>query len=136
MILPYLDASAVIYLLEGAEAARSLVEEKIAQAEGDVNGLLLTSQLSRLECRVKPLRLADGPLLARYDGFFSQRRVNVLDLSEQVIDLATDLRVKYGFKTPDAIHLACAIVGGADGFVTGDAALGKCSELKVEVVSP
>lgn len=136
MIAPYLDASAIIYLLEGSPAARQAIASRLADAELDSAGQLLTSQLSRLECRVKPLREGNAVLLATYDAFFTRRRLVVLDVSAPVIDRATELRVRYGFKTPDAIHLACALHAGSDAFVTGDAALARCTELRVEIVSP
>jgi predicted nucleic acid-binding protein len=136
VIAPYLDASAIIYLVEGAAGARALVAARIAGAERDPSGRLLTSRLSRLECRVKPLRAADAALLVTYDAFFARGRLVVVDVTGPVIDRATELRVKYGFKTPDALHLASAILGGADVFVTGDVALGRCTEVKVEIVSP
>jgi predicted nucleic acid-binding protein len=51
-----------------------------------------------------------------------------------VIERATDLRASYGFKTPDALHLASAIEEKADVFITGDSKLAKCKEIRVEVV--
>jgi predicted nucleic acid-binding protein len=51
-----------------------------------------------------------------------------------VIDRGTELRAKYGFKAPDAIHLAAAIEGNCDVFLTNDYALAKCEEIKVELV--
>ncbi len=54
MIAPYLDASAIIYLVEGAGTVREVVLRRITGAEQDPAGRLLTSQLARLECRVKP----------------------------------------------------------------------------------
>jgi predicted nucleic acid-binding protein len=136
VIAPYLDASAIIYLVEGAAVAQGLVAQRIVAAEGDPAGRVLTSQLARLECRVKPLRAGDAALLATYDAFFTRARLQVVDVSATAIDRATELRARYGFKTPDAIHLACAIVAGADVFVTGDANLARCTELPVEIVSP
>jgi len=44
------------------------------------------------------------------------------------------LRAGYGFKTPDAIHLASAIEAKAGIFLTGDGALARCTELAVEVL--
>jgi hypothetical protein len=63
VIAPYLDASAIIYLVEGAAVGQGLVAQRIVAAEGDPAGRVLTSQLARLECRVKPLRAADAALL-------------------------------------------------------------------------
>ena len=75
-------------------------------------------------------------MLATYDAFFTRARLEVVDVSATVIDHATELRARHGFKTPDAIHLACAIVAGADVFVTGDASLARCTEIPIEIVSP
>ena len=51
-----------------------------------------------------------------------------------IIDLATELRVRYSFKTPDAIHLATAIEAKADRFLTGDHQLARCKELTVDAL--
>jgi predicted nucleic acid-binding protein len=51
-----------------------------------------------------------------------------------VLERATDLRARYGFKTPDAIHLATAIEEHVDLFLTGDTALARCREVQVEVI--
>lgn len=136
MIAPYLDASAVIYLLEGSTAVRAQVAARIAQAEEDPGGRLLASRLSRLECRVKPLRAGDAAMLATYDAFFTRSRLTILGVSAAVLDRATDLRARHGFKVPDAIHLASAIEAGADAFLTGDAGLTKCPGVNVELLTP
>ena len=136
MIAPYLDSSAIIYLLEGSATVRTQVAGHIAGAEGDPAGRLVTSHLARLECRVKPLRDGDAALLATYDAFFTRARLVVFDLSAAVLDRATELRARHGFKTPDAIHLASAMEAGADAFLTGDAGLAKCPGITVEVLSP
>lgn len=47
---------------------------------------------------------------------------------------AARLRQKYGFKTPDALHLACAVDSHADVFVTSDKELKKCREIAIEVL--
>ncbi|MBL1131335.1 MAG: PIN domain-containing protein [Chloroflexi bacterium] len=56
-------------------------------------------------------------------------------LSRAIVDQATVLRAQYGFKTPDSIHLAAAIVGQCDLFLTNDGRLSKCKEITVEVLS-
>ena len=90
MIAPYLDASAIIYLVEGTASAQALVARRIAGVEQDPAGRVLTSHLSRLECREKPLRASDAALLSTYDAFFTRARLEVLDISAAVIDRATD----------------------------------------------
>ena len=136
MIALYLDAAAVIYLIEGSSSVRAQVHAHIEQAEKVPAGRLLASRLSRLECRVKPLRTGDAAMLATYDAFFTRARLSVLDVSAAVLDRATELRARHGFKVPDAIHLASAIEAGADAFLTGDAGLAKCPGLNVELLIP
>ena len=97
---------------------------------------IVTSRLSRLECRTRPLREADSRLLATYDEVFGARRLTLADISDRVIERATELRARHGFRTPDAIHLATAIEERADLVLTGDVALRRCSEVAVEVVEP
>ena len=136
MIAPYLDSSAIIYLIEGSPIVRAQVAAHIAGADSDPAGRLITSHLARLECRVKPLRDGDAALLGTYDAFFTRARVLVVDLTAAVLDRATELRARHGFKTPDAIHLASAMEAGADAFLTGDAGLAKCPGMTVELLSP
>jgi len=58
----------------------------------------------------------------------------LVDITSEVIERATGLRAGYGFKTPDAIHLASAIEEKADIFLTGDESLVRCREVAVEIL--
>jgi predicted nucleic acid-binding protein len=60
----------------------------------------------------------------------------VVSLSREVIDCATKIRAHYGFKTPDAIHLAAAVVSGCDAFLTNDHRLDRFIDIAIEVVQP
>lgn len=68
----YLDANAIIYSIESASPFREAVIARIAQIESIAGGLILTSSLSRLECRVLPLRHKQIELLSIYDRFFAR----------------------------------------------------------------
>jgi predicted nucleic acid-binding protein len=131
----YLDASAIIYSLEGASAVREAAVRVIEQAEA-APCAVITSRLSRLECRVKPLRDGRQDVLALHDAFFSRPGLVLADVSAGVIERATELRARHGFKTPDALHLATALIEGADSFLTGDGALARCPDLRVIVLDP
>ncbi len=63
-------------------------------------------------------------------------RVAVVDVSAKVIDRATELRARYGFKSPDAIHLATALDCAVAEFWTEDAALSRCNDVAVAVLVP
>jgi predicted nucleic acid-binding protein len=129
----YLDTNVIIRSLEGHAAARAPIEARLRPLRGS-GRFLLTSRLSRLECRIKPLRTGDAVLLAVYDAFFASPEVEVFDLTAAVVEKATDLRAALNFKTPDALHLASAIVAGATAFLTGDKGLARCTEVPVEVL--
>jgi predicted nucleic acid-binding protein len=130
----YLDACCFVYLVEGQPGWRSVVEARLSDL--DPTTRLVTSQLTRLECRTKPTRDGDRALLERYDALFGAGRVAVLDVSAAVIDRATHVRARHGFRSPDAIHLATAIDCGASSFWTGDAALARCTDIAVVVLLP
>lgn len=132
----YLDSSAIIYARESSPAARAQVIERVLAACFSPDGVVITSTLARLECRVRPLRERDTGLLAEYDAIFKRFDLVVLDITRDVIERATLLRATHGFKTPDAIHLATAFVAHADVFLTGDAALQRCPGIHIEIVKP
>jgi len=130
----YLDSCCFIYLVEGEPQWRAVVEQRLRDLES--TSRLVTSQLARLECRTKPTRDGNRALLERYDMLFGADRVAVLDVSAHVIDRATDLGARHGFRTPDAIHLATAVESEATEFWTGDAALSRCTDIAVRVLLP
>ncbi len=133
MIL-FLDACALIYRFEGAPAFRLAATALIAKLTAEQPLVVLAvSRLSVLECRVKPLRDGDAVLLNRYDEFF--RLVHVVELSPAVVDLATDIRVRHGLKTPDALQAASALsLPGSVVFVTADLGFSKVTALQVRLI--
>jgi predicted nucleic acid-binding protein len=94
----------------------------------------VTSRISRLECRSKPMRDRDAALLARFDATFAS--VRVVEVTAAIIERATELRARHGFRSPDSIHLATAIEASVDVFLTGDASLARCTEVRVDVLTP
>lgn len=131
--LIYLDANIVIRLVEGDAATRAPLVARLAASLG-VAGSLVTSRLSRLECRSNPLRAGDLATVAQFDVFFAGVELVVAELSAAVVERATELRAKYNLKTPDALHYATAIEFGAAVFLTGDQGLSRCSEMPVEML--
>ena len=129
----YADANVVIRLVEGDAATRAPIEARLKPLVG-TGRYLLTSRLTRLECRVKPLRTGDATVLALFDTFFAGSELELLEVTADVIERATEIRATYNFKAPDALHLASAIVAGATAFLTGDKSLAKCAEAPVEVL--
>jgi len=126
----YLDSAPIIYLIENVSPYVDLLAQRLSS--GDVRQVC--SDLTRLECRVKPLRDDETALLTAFDTYFAEIISETVPLSRTVIDRATEIRARYGVKTPDAIHLACAIVAKCDLFLTNDKQLARFNEIAVEVV--
>jgi uncharacterized protein len=115
----YLDSCIVIYLLQAPAEVRDAVRSALRPAEGPAPQACI-SALTRMECRVWPLREREEELLRRFDRFFDSRDLRRLRLTSKVFDLATELRARFSVKTPDAIHLAAALEGDCDEFWTND----------------
>ncbi len=126
----YLDATPVIYAVEHVAPFAVAVDARLS-APGVV---CVASDLTRMECRVKPLRSGDTPLLADFDDFFSHTVAEIVPLSRAVFDRATEIRAGYNFKTPDSIHLAAAVESGCNVFLTNDHRLTRFTGIVIEVV--
>lgn len=126
----YLDTAPLIYLVENVVPHAPLVVARLAQP----GVTQLCSELTRLECRVKPIRDGETALLAAFESYFAEIITTIVPLSRQVLDQATELRANYSFKTPDALHLAAAIVSKCDLFLTNDRQLTSCTEITVETI--
>ncbi len=103
MGLIYLDACVVIYLIEsharwGAAVARAMTQA--AEARFGV------SPPVKCECLVGPIKRGDPVLERAYTELF--QRLAPLAMLEPVYLQAAWLRARFGLKTPDALHLACA----------------------------
>lgn len=132
----FLDASAIIYLIEAREpfyASYQAAFRKLAEAEPDIS--VAISRLSILECLVQPLKNQDKETVWQYRDFFSRQGLSVIDLSQEVIEKALLLRVNFNLRTPDALQAACAL-SLTDGsvFLTGDRSFLRIPELKVSII--
>ncbi|WP_019583467.1 PIN domain-containing protein [Thioalkalivibrio sp. ALE16] len=135
-MLAFLDASAIIYLLEGDRRTRESVRQVLRELEqGDGPPALAVSALSRLECRVRPLREANTPVLEQLDAFFGDPGLSVIALDTAVLEKATELRAHHGLRTPDAIQAASLLAVDPEGaFVTGDGDFQKVPGLRVHQI--
>lgn len=133
----FLDASAIIYLMEGDAAAQAAVRRSLAQLrQSEGASSLAVSALSRLECRVRPLRDDDRSLLERYEAFFADPGLAVIALDADVLDRAAELRARYRLRAPDALQAASLLVADEQGhFVTGDHDFAAVPGLRLHTVS-
>jgi predicted nucleic acid-binding protein len=135
-VIVFLDANAVIYLIEAAQPfANSVRDELTTLADEHPQLTLALSRLSWLECRVGPLKQKDQETLARYDNFFRLPDLVWVELSKEVVEKATLLRSRYGLRTPDALQAAsCLQFDPPAVMLTGDSALQRIDELQVTLL--
>lgn len=136
MTILFLDACAIIYRIEAAapwaERLRGLLA---ATRKDEPSARIAVSELSRLECRVRPLRERRRALLAAYDRFFAADGLIVVGLRAPVIDLATVIRARHGLRTPDALQAAsCLALGSSARFLTNDEGFRRVPKLDVVLV--
>lgn len=136
-MIAFFDASALIYLIEGVEPFASRVRaelRKLFRKHPTIRAGL--SRLSWLECRVGPARAQDLATLSAFDAFFARPDLIWVDMTKDVVELATAIRVVHGLRTPDALQAgSCLQLGRGHVFLTGDAAFRRVSQLHVKVLA-
>jgi len=132
-MLVYCDSMILIYYLDLVGPFQVRAGNRLAtlQSAGDQ---IAFSDLTRLECRVTPIRLGDMLTLSKFDAFFALPDVRWVPLTTAVYDRATDVRALHGVRTADAIHLAAAVESGCDVFLTNDTRLMAYPDITVEVL--
>jgi predicted nucleic acid-binding protein len=126
----YLDTAPVIYTVENVPIYAKAVDNRLSDPEIE----RVVSDLTRMECRIRPLRDGNMDLLKDFDDFFNEIVSEIISLSREVIDYATEIRAHYEFKTPDSIHLAAACVAKCNIFFTNDHRLDRFDKISVEVI--
>ena len=141
-MIAFLDANALIYVLEGAEPWAEAVKTQLRRlaaaqdAEAGSTTLLGLSRLSWLECRVGPLRRGDQAALQRFDAFFARADLCWLELSVAVVEQATIIRACHNLRTADALQAASCLQLGPDGVtISGDSAFARVPGLQLALVS-
>lgn len=129
----YWDSCIVIYRVQSILPWSRHIAARI---DPDLDAVQLhVTTLTRLECRVFPIRRNDTALLERFEDFFAHPRVQTLDLNRRLFEQATELRAQHRLSTPDALHLAAAIDAGCEEFWTNDRRLERAAAKRIEVIA-
>lgn len=121
----FLDACIVIDLVEAKPEQQGKLKILITGNQ------VVSSELVRMESRLQALRDHREDWLRLYDSYFE--RCEMIPFSRELFDLGSRLRIDHRIKTPDALHLATALVSGCAQFWTNDAHLAKAAGDKLEV---
>lgn len=132
-MIVYCDSCVLIYFFDHSGLWNQRAADRLSRL-AEAGDLVATSDLVRLECRVKPMNLGDSARLAVFDGFFSRPDVRRVPIDSVVFERATEIRARHRFKLGDSLHLAAAVEGGCDAFLTNDGRLGGFTDLPVEAL--
>lgn len=61
-------------------------------------------------------------------------QITIWPVSVAIAERAAHLRAQYRLRTPDAIHIATAMIAGCDAFLTNDLNLKRVQEIRVLVL--
>ncbi len=126
----YLDTAPIVYTVETSPLFAQRVDAVLAR----LGVIPITSEMARLECRVKPMRDGNLTLLQDFDDYFDNTIAEIVPLTRDVVDKATEIRAQFNFKTPDSLHLAAAVVSRCDVFLTNDQRLNRFTGITIEIV--
>ncbi len=94
----------------------------------------MTSEITLVETVVGPRRAGKAKEEAELRTFLTSSASLVVEpVTTTVLETVIDLRVQFGLKTPDAIHIATGLLAGCTVIVTRDQAWAKAG---IKVVEP
>lgn len=86
----------------------------------DQNREFVTSEYVRLEVLPKAIFHGNVAEVEFYNGFFQQLNIRTVQTSIALLELAAQEAFRTGISGLDAIHIACAVFGGAEELVTSE----------------
>ncbi len=131
----FLDTAPVIYLIEAHIdfGARSR-EIFIHMDESGIQGI--ASPVTLAKCLILPIRLQQPFIQSNFqDLLLGSDGISLVNIDATIGAQAADLRVRYGFKLPDALQVATALSSNCDAFLTNDRMLARVTELRVLVLA-
>jgi predicted nucleic acid-binding protein len=115
-----LDTPPFIYFIEEHPKYLSIVRPVFAaMTEGVLTGV--TSALTLMETLVQPYRVGNAPIAEQYEAFMTRSHgLRLSEITGTVLRAAALLRATHNIKTPDAIHLATALIARCPVYLTND----------------
>ena len=116
----YADAQVFIYSVEKHPEYSALLRP-LWQALQAGKIEVVTSELTLMEVLVLPLKQGNTSLVADYERFFELSGLRLLPIDRPVLREAARLRASHPpLHTPDALHIASAILSGSSVLLTND----------------
>jgi uncharacterized protein len=138
-MLIYLDTCIVIYWIEGPAPFDTRVRSHVGVLQA-VGHRFAISELTRLECLVKPPGVGNGAMVLDYERLFLAPNVTFVPLTAPVFERAAAIRGVHvstsgkRYSLPDSLHLAAAVQAGCSSFLSNDYRLAGFPDINVDVL--
>lgn len=130
----YIDSAPLIYYIE-EDTKYIRYMDHIFWLLKETSTQAITSVIILTEVLNKPMQLGNTKLLNDYREILASNSAFQLHLVDSnVAERAAELRAKYNLRTPDALHVATALVSGCKSFLTNDKALGRVTDIPVLIL--
>jgi predicted nucleic acid-binding protein len=129
-----IETAPFIYFVEKNPRYVDLMRTVFARADaGDLR--IITSIITLTEVLVLPIERGYEAYQREYrQMLLSTKSIRAEMVNASVAERAAALRAAYRLRTPDALHLATALIHQCDAFLTNDRALQRVSEIRVLVL--
>lgn len=130
----YIDSAPLIYYIE--ETPKYVKHmDVIFQLLSRTSTQAITSVIILTEVLNKPMQLGKTELVNAYRNILISNSAFQLHLVDSnVAERAAELRAQYNLRTPDALHMATALVSGCKSFLTNDKSLNRVSDISVLIL--
>lgn len=124
-----IDTNIFIYYFEDnpqfGTASKKIIDALSSKSLSGVTSIIAISEtLSKKDLPIKIAKDIEN-------DFFEIPKLTILEVDRKVAVKAAKIRREYGFRLPDAIQLATAIISRVQALITNDDRLKKFKELKV-----
>lgn len=128
-----LDTNILIYHLEDNPAYADFTTHLFERIEtGRLHAIVSALALHEILSGVH--KAGHGDEAVRYKNLLlSFPNLTIVPFDAETATISGEIRARYGLRTPDAIHVATAIHGGAEAFVTNDEGFRRVKEIRVRM---
>ena len=116
----YLDTNVIVYAVEGFDEHQAFLNALFQLFDAGA-AFALTSELTLAEALVRPLQIGRQDVVDLYlDLLQGSERLKVLPIDRPILIDAARQRAALGIRLPDAIHVATAVAGACEVFLSND----------------
>jgi uncharacterized protein len=127
----YFDVNPIIYFIEQNTQFSEAVTP-VFEMIGDGSIIAFTSELSLTEILIKPIRNNFNQVIQAHKELLLDSEIfTLISPNQDTFLLAAELGGKSSMRTPDAIHMACAIESKCKYFITNDKGIKSTGDVTV-----